>query len=349
MRIVLTAPLEEAVPPKKYGGTELVIGNLCEEFVKLGHDVYLLASGDSQTSAKLIPIIPHSLRSTYTAEEFSRKRDFLKFYYMRIYLEEIQRIKPDVVYNHLGWRLGVFEKFIDAPMFTTIHGPLSSFQERFTYENLPNIKLVSISNNQRRAMPDANWVKTVYNGIELPTFNLKKSKPIAEREYFVFLGRTSPEKGLYEICKLIKQSEFKLKIAAKIDPVDQEYFQQKIKPFVDGSKIEFLGEVGGNDKSALLKDAKALLLWLNWEEPFGLVVVEAMANGTPVIVNKRGSMAELILDGKTGYLVNTLDEMRMRFDQLNHIEPTACRTHVQKKFSSSRMAREYLKLRKSDL
>lgn len=349
MRIVLTAPLEEPVPPQKYGGTELVIGNLCEEFVKLGHDVYLLASGDSHTSAKLVPIIPISLRAAYTAEEFSQKREFLKFYYMRLYLEEIQRLHPDVVYNHLGWRLGVFESFIPSPMYTTIHGPLTSFAERFTYKNSPNIKLVSISNNQRRALPRANWVKTVYNGIQLPEINGPQIPPISARDYFVFLGRISPEKGLHEICQLIRSSPYKLKIAAKIDPIDIEYFEQKVKPLIDGEQIKFIGEVGPEEKSQLLQHAKALLLWLNWEEPFGLVIVESMANGTPVIVNKKGAMAELVFDGKTGYLVNTLEEFRARLDQLDGLDPEQCIAHVEKKFSSTRMAREYLKLRKSDL
>lgn len=168
--------------------------------------------------------------------------------------------------------------------------------------------------------------------------------PAKDRDYFAFLGRTSPEKGLKEIIHMIKKTKYKLKIAAKLDTSDMDYFNAEIKPHIDGKQIEFIGEIGPNEKNEFLGKAKALLLWLNWEEPFGLVVTEAMACGTPVIVNPRGSMPELIKSGQTGFLVNSLDEMQTSLDAVGKINPSDCRTHVEKNFSAQKMTSDYLKL-----
>lgn len=341
MRIVQIAPFEEPVPPKKYGGTELVVYNIVEEMTRLGHEVYLIAAGDSQTSGHLIPIVEKSLRETYSVEEIDTWRNFLKFFKMGEILKKIREINPDIVHNHLNWRLLVFSDFIDCPMYTTIHGPITSIHERYTYAQFPNANYISISNNQRKAMPNINWVKTIYNGIDMKRFEVNEHK---DRDYFAFLGRTSQEKGLREICKMIKKTKYKLKIAAKVDAADKKYFEQEIKPLIDDKQIEFIGEIGPEEKNDFLRNAKALLLWLNWEEPFGLVVTEAMACGTPVIVNKRGSMPELVKDGETGFLVDSLAEMQKCLDQVNGIDPVACREHVANNFSSVIMAKEYLRL-----
>lgn len=341
MRIVQIAPFEEPVPPKKYGGTELVVYNIVEEMTRLGHEVYLIAAGDSTTSAHLIPIVEKSLRQMYGPEELDTWRDFLKFFKMGEILKKVREINPDIVHNHLNWRLLVFSDFIECPMYTTIHGPITSLHERYTYSQFPQANYISISNNQRKAMPELNWVKTIYNGIDLKRFKVNENK---NREYFAFLGRTSQEKGLKEICQTIKKTKYKLKIAAKVDTVDKKYFEQEIKPLIDGKQIEFVGEIGPEEKSDFLRNAKGLLLWLNWEEPFGLVVTEAMACGTPVIVNKRGSMPELVKNGQTGYLVDSLEEMKKRLDEVEAIDPLVCREHVERNFSSSIMAKEYLRL-----
>jgi glycosyltransferase involved in cell wall biosynthesis len=341
MRIVQVAPLEEPVPPAKYGGTELVVYNLCEEMTRMGHEVYLFAAGDSQTSATLIPIIPKSLRNSYSRDQIDTWRDFLKIYHISTVLKLIKEINPDIVHNHYAWRLIQFSDFIDCPMYTTVHGPITSIHERFTYAHYPQANYISISNSQRLAMPELNWVKTIYNGIDTSLFDVAKR---SERDYFAFLGRASPEKGLKEICTMIRQTKFKLKIAAKVDTVDEAYFTQEIKPLIDGKQIEFIGEIGPNEKNEFLRRAKGLLLWLNWEEPFGLVVAEAMACGTPVIANPRGSMPELIVDGVTGYLVNSLDEMRERLSQVSSLSPKTCRQHIEKNFSAHTMAQEYLSL-----
>jgi len=341
MRIVQIAPLEEPVPPVGYGGTELVIYNLTEEMVKRGHEVYLLAAGDSKTSAHLVPIAPLSLRQAYPPDQIEQWRNYLKIYYLAEVLKQIRDIQPDIVYNHQAWRMIPFAEFIDCPMYSTMHGPLSSNHERYTYAHFPKANYVSISNHQRLAMPELNWVKTIYNGIDLQRFPVG---PADKRDYFAFLGRCSPEKGLKEIIQVIKKTNHKLKIAAKIDTVDKAYYTTEIKPYIDGKQIEFIGEIGPDQKSEFLSHAKALLLWLNWEEPFGLVVTEAMACGTPVIVNPRGAMPELIVSGKTGYLVKTLSEMQKRLDDVTKISHQDCRTHVEKHFSAPQMAKEYLAL-----
>ncbi|HEX7017476.1 MAG TPA: glycosyltransferase family 4 protein [Patescibacteria group bacterium] len=340
MRIVQVAPLEEPVPPTKYGGTELVVYNLIEEMVKRGHEVFLIGTGDSQTSAELIPIVPESLRKAYTKDEIDTWRSFLKIFYIPEIIKKIDDLKPDIVHNHYAWRLIQFSDFICCPMYTTAHGPLKSFYERFTFQHHPEANYISISDHQRQALPNINWVKTIYNGIDVSQFQVGPK----ERDYFAFLGRTSPEKGLREIIQLIRQTSFKLKIAAKVDTVDQPYFDQHVKPFIDGEQIEFIGEIGPAEKSNFLKNAKGLLLWLNWEEPFGLVVTEALACGTPVIVNPRGSMPELIIDGQTGYLVNSLEEMQAKLSQVDQLDPLACRRRVEEHFSASKMAEEYLEL-----
>jgi glycosyltransferase involved in cell wall biosynthesis len=341
MRIVHVAPLEEPVPPQKYGGTELVIHNIVEEQVKRGHEVYLLASGDSQTSANLVPVISRSLRALYAPDEIDKWREFLKIYALRDILLRIEKIQPDIVHNHYAWRLMQFAPFIEAPVIHTMHGPLDSFRERYVYERNPSENYVSISDNQRKAMPYLNWVRTVYNGIDMKQFSVPKSK---KPEYFAFLGRTSPEKGLAEIVQMISKTSHTLKIAAKIDTADRSYFEEKVRPFIDGKQIEYIGEIGPPEKAEFLSKAKALLLWLSWEEPFGLVVAEAMAAGTPVIVNKRGSMPELIQSGKTGFLVDSIGEMQTALDKIDTLTAEDCRTHVQKNFSLEKMASDYLDL-----
>jgi glycosyltransferase involved in cell wall biosynthesis len=343
MRIVEIAAIEEKVPPQKYGGTELVVHNVTEGLVEAGHEVLLLASGDSETKAKLVPLLPKSIREMYGPEEIGEWRDYLKVAALADVLNHIQGIKPDIVHNHLNWRMLLFADLIDCPMISTMHGPLSSLRERETYRKHKNANYISISDNQRKAMPELNWVKTVYNGIDLDIFDFQEKKG----DYFAFLGRTSPEKGLEEICRMIRKSDHKLKIAAKVDSVDRAYFESHIKPYIDGDQIEFLGEVDHAGKNELLKNAKALLLWLNWEEPFGLVVPEANACGTPVIVNRRGSMQELVRDGVNGYLVDTLEEMEAKLDNVSDIIPAACREHTRVNFSKEKMVKDYVEVAES--
>ncbi|MBI4136453.1 glycosyltransferase family 4 protein [Candidatus Roizmanbacteria bacterium] len=340
MKIVQIAPIEEPVPPRTYGGTELVIHNLTEELVRRGHDVYLLASGDSSTEGTLVPMTDFALRVKYAnLQELDRKRQYYKYAYPADVIKTINTIRPDIIHNHYSWRILHYSNFMEAPMVSTLHGPLSSFSEERTYRQFENHPYVSISDSQRKSLPDINWVKTVYNGIDMNQFEIGDTNT---RDYFAFLGRASPEKGLFEICTLIKKTNYRLKIAAKIDPVDVAYFYSKIQPLIDGKQIEFIGEINPQEKREFLKRAKALLLWLNWEEPFGLVVVEAMASGTPVIVNNRGSMSELIVDTKTGYLVKSRVHMLKRLHHVEQIDPEDCRKRVEDYFSKERMTDDYL-------
>jgi len=339
MKIALTVTLEEPVPPKKYGGTELVVYNLAEELVRKGHEVYLLGSGDSTTSGHLVPVIEKSIRNMYGPDEIDVWRDYWKMAGAAKMMTHLDEIKPDVIHNHFAWRLIIFENNIAYPMFSTMHGPVTSIKEIQTYTDHKDHPFVSISNNQRKALPNINWAATVYNGLDMKAFPTKLDN---DRDYFAFLGRTSPEKGLAEIIQMIRKTDHKLKIAAKVDSVDKDYFETKVKPFIDGKQIEFLGEVDHTGKVELLSHAKALLLWLNWEEPFGLVVAEAMACGAPVLVNPRGSMPELILDKKTGFLINNIDDMQRKLDSVNTIDPNVCQQHVLDNFSATKMTDDYL-------
>ena len=338
MRIALITSLEQSVPPVKYGGTERVVAELADGLVERGHDVYLLASGDSKTKATLVPVIPRAIRTMYDNRTIDAWREYWKYEGIAQSLLKIKSIKPDIVHNHLAWRFILFEQSIPHLMVSTMHGPLAIERERKTYTDHADHAFVSISNNQRRTIPDLNWIATVYNGIEVERFT-----PSFEgtKDYFAFVGRTSPEKGLAEIVQLILKSPYRLKIAAKVDSVDEGYFKERVEPFVDGKKIEFLGEVGHEQKNELLQGAKALLLWLNWEEPFGLVVPEANACGTPVIVNKRGSMPELIEEGRTGFLVKTQKEMLNRLSEVQTLNRRACRERVEKHFSVTAMVDGY--------
>lgn len=340
MRIVQIAAIEEPVPPKKYGGTELVVSNITEGMVARGHEVFLLAAGDSRTNGHLMPLIPKSLRNTYEGDELEVWRNYYRFSAIADVLDIIRKIKPDVVQNHLTWRMIMFERFIKAPMFTTIHGPITALFERTAYARFSKSNYVSISNNQRKAMPDINWVRTVYNGIDVDAFEFNA----IPEDYFVFLGRISPEKGIGEICKMIKKTSHRLKIGAKIDPVDRKYFETEVKPYIDGEQIEFLGEVDHAQKNILLKNAIAFLHFLSWEEPFGLGIIEANACGTPIIINPRGSMPELIVDKKTGIFVNSIEEMQEQLDHVGKLNREDCRNHVVENFSKDKMVEEYLSL-----
>jgi glycosyltransferase involved in cell wall biosynthesis len=339
MKILQIAAFDEPVPPKKYGGTELVVFNICEGLVAAGHDVHLIASGDSQTSAHLIPIVEKSLRSVFTEKEIPLQRDYYRIYSLVKILEIAKEIKPDVIHNHLSWRIMHFTNYFDCPIFSTMHGPLD-IRVLQTARDVPNSSLVSISNNQRAPGPDLNWAGTVYNGIDVEAFELGTG----DRDYFAFLGRIAPEKGLGEICRMIKKTSHKLKIAAKIDSADLKYYEEEVKPYIDGEQIEYIGEVDHAGKNEFLKGAKGLLLWLTWEEPFGLVVVEANACGTPVLVNPRGSMPELISEGTNGFLVDSLDMMQSRLDDVDTIEPTKCREQVQLHFSKEKMVSDYINI-----
>jgi glycosyltransferase involved in cell wall biosynthesis len=270
--------------------------------------------------------------------------NFYKVTALHEMIKACRELKIDLVHNNLNWRGLMFSDVIDCPMISTIHHiRLQKPGERETYSKFKNANYISISNAQRKSLPDVNWIKTIYNGIDVSTFTFKEQK----QDYFVFLGRISPEKGVAELCQMIQDSPYTLKIAARINEPDRPYYEEKVKPLIDGKKIEYVGEVDLVGKNEIVSNAKALLQWSNWDEPFGLTVVEAMACGTPVVVNDRGAMNEIVENGKTGFVVTTLDEMKEKLAEVGTLSPKASRTRVEEYFSIEKMTSEYIALVKS--
>ncbi len=337
MKIAVLAPLEECVPPKKYGGTELVVYNLVENLKKRGHSVTLFATGDSKTSVKLVPIYPKSIRLLPEAQDY-RFRDALKYIGIGKIIIHLVKEKFDIVHNHIGWRLLPYETIIKTPIITTLHGPLNVPYQQKVYSIYKSSKLISISYSQRKPMPNLNYVANVYNGIDVKIFSFN-DKP---KDYFAFLARMSPEKGPVEAIKIAKKAGVRLIMAAKVDAVDKEYFESKVKPLIDGKQIKFIGEVNHKKKVELLKNSRGLIAPIQWEEPFGLFFVEAMACGAPVIAMRRGSVPEIIVDYKTGYICRSVEEAVRKIKIIDKIDRRICREHVEKNFTTEKMTEGYL-------
>lgn len=338
LKIALVAPFEEPVPPETYGGTERVVFNLAEELVALGHDVTLFASGDSKTSAKLVACVPKSVRTLPESRNPSIRQG-LHLQGLATMLGKINLKNFDIVHNHFGWQLLLFKDFIKAPTVTTLHGILSEPTEKYMHNLSRKEAFISISRSQRLHNTSLRYVATVYNGIRVQRF-IFEAKP---KRYLVFLGRIHPQKGPMQAIKIARQTNHKLIIAAKIDPLEQNYFDTKISPLIDGKQVKFIGEVNHQQKVDLLKNAKAMISPIQWDEPFGITTIESLACGTPVIAINRGSMSELIEDGKVGYLCRNANEMIKRVGDVDNISRRDCRTHVEKYFTASHMTHGYLK------
>ncbi len=341
MRIALLAPFEEPVPPRMYGGTERIVYTLAKEFVELGHDVTLYASGDSQTPAELVACTPRAIRHLAEARD-PTTRQALNLHALATALQDIRDIKYDIIHNHFGWQTLLFNAFLDWPMVTTLHGTLDKAMvptEHKMHNYFREAPFVSISNAQRRHSPKLNYVETVYHGIYPEEFEFNDSPG----DYLAFLGRIHPQKGPVHAIKIAKKTGQKLIIAAKTDPAEFGYLRKRVRPLIDGKQIIFVGEVGHEEKVKLLKNAKALLSPLQWDEPFGITNIEAMACGTPVITTRRGSMPEIIVDGQTGFLCRTQAEMVRAINNINQLDRRACREHVEKNFTARRMAENYIK------
>lgn len=318
----------------------MVVYNLIEQLVKLGHDVTLIGTGDSQTSAKLIPIFERCLRNHTKAEAMSS----FKIVGLGKVLSFLMKNDFDIIHNHIGWRFIPFIEALKKPVVTTLHGPLDIGYQREVYSEYKRENYVSISLNQQKPMADLNIVDNVYNGIDMEGFKFSKGG-----DYFMFLGRMSPEKGPVQAIQVAKKAGVKLLMAAKIDATDKVYYEKEVKPLIDGKQIKYVGEIGHEEKVKLLGGAKALLAPIQWEEPFGLVFIEAMACGTPVMTLDRGSVREIILDKKTGFICKDLDEMVSKIPLLDKIDRELCHVHVSKNFSSVKMANDYLNLYKKVL
>ena len=334
MRIAQVAPLTEAVPPKLYGGTERVVHWLTEELVALGHDVTLFASGDSQTSAKLDATWPKALRLDGAVRDPNALH--------MVMLERVRRKCDDEEFDFLHFHLDYYPFSLfsrqPTPFLTTLHGRLDlpEHQPVFTTFKSP---VISISNAQRRPVPQANWVRTIHHG--LPE-TLLTPQP-AKQEYLAVLGRIAPEKGVDRAIKIAARCGIPLKIAAKVDRADQDYYDELIRPLIENNPlVDFIGEIGDAEKPEFLSGAIGLLVPIDWPEPFGLVMIEAMACGTPVIAYNRGSAAEIIDDGLTGFVVEDETSAVAAVDRLSVLSRVAIRKQFESRFTARRMALDYL-------
>jgi len=330
MKIAQLAPLQESVPPEAYGGTERVVSWLTEELVRRGHDVTLFASGDSQTSARLVPIVPRGLRA-------SGVPDYLPATMLSIGQVFERADEFDLIHSHMDVPAVPFARLVRTPVVFTMHGRLDLPWTRVLFDAYRDVNLVSVSDNQRRLLPRWNWVGTVYNGISLEEYT-PHPRP---GEYLAFLGRISPEKGIEDAIKVAHLANLPLKIAAKVDPVDREYFERKVVPLLDDPLIEYVGEVDQRQKDVFLGQALALIFPIRWPEPFGLVMAEALATGTPVIAGRFGSVPEVIDDGITGFVCDSVEEMALAAERLGELDREECRRRVEARFSALAMAAGY--------
>lgn len=337
MKIAQLAPPWIPVPPYTYGGTELVISWLCDELVRRGHEVTLFASGDSKTKAKLIPVWPTSL---WRANLRTPHAVFSLMYQKLIELQE----NFDIIHDHCEFYTVPYSKFLKPKIITTLHHPLQE-ETIILYKKFPKINFVAISKNQRRQGPGINIVRTVYHGLPLEKYPFNK-RP---KDYLLWLSRIGPDKGIAEAIDIAKLSGEKLIISGNILPQYADYFEFRIKPLIDGKQIQFVGASDFPKKVDLFKNAKAFLFPIKRPEPFGLVVIEAMACGTPVIAFKEGSLPELVENGKTGFLVDSIDQACQSLKKIDQIKRDYCREYVKKNFNLKRMVNRYEKLYKKIL
>lgn len=333
MRIAQIAPLHEAVPPKWYGGTERVVSYLTEALVEMGHDVTLFASGDSQTSAKLAAIWPQALRLDPTIRDAMAPHMLL--------LEEVRRRADefDILHFHIDYYPFPLFSRQPTPYLTTLHGRLDLPELQPIFSAFNTSPVVSISDNQRMPLPQANWLSTVHHG--LPK-NLLTPRPEVTPRYLAFLGRISPEKRVDVAIRIAEQVGLPIKIAAKLDNADRAYYEEKIKPLFALPHVEYIGEIGEAQKAEFLAGAHALLFPIDWPEPFGLVMIEAMACGTPVIAFKRGSVPEVIENGVSGFVVEDELSAIAAVRRLHTLPRENVRKAFEARFSSEVMAQNYL-------
>src|SRR5215831_5803297 len=334
MRIAQVAPLWEEVPPKKYGGTERIVSYLTEELVRLGHDVVLFASGDSVTSAQLESVWPVSFRKTPPRFDPS----VLTLAHVGKVLERSRSF--DIIHNHIGVQAFPLLAASSIPSVTTIH-------DGFTKENLVHFEkhaqlpVVSISNAQRVLSQTIGYHATVHHGLPLGDYPFS-AVPDTARPYLVFLGRMSPEKAPHLAIETARRSGWRLKMAAKIARHEVDYWKKCIEPLVDGDQVQYLGELGHAAKIELISGAAALLFPIQWKEPFGLVMIESLACGTPVLAFRNGSVAEVVRHGHTGFVVTSVEQLVRAIGRISEIDREECRADVRLRFSDDVMARSYL-------
>lgn len=363
MKIAIIAPIEETVPPQKYGGTEWITYHIANGMGKKGHDVHLFAAGNSPHNPhySLIPSVEISIRSLPEYMDNMKLRDTKKLMILTPITKLVNEGNYDIVHNHISWRYLLYADFVKAPVLTTHHMPLIPDYQQLIFREHRKLPHVSISNNQRRDMPELNYIDTVYNGIDIALYPYSEQIPSAD-SHMAFLARMSREKGAVEAAQVAHKLKKRLKVAAKIDSNDKEYFEE-FKQYIDNNLVTFQQELGQQDKNDFLQTARCLLVPIQWEEPFGLMFTEAMACGTPVITYARGSAPEIIRDGVTGYLVNQSEEYKKgdyiikktgaeglyeAAERLYNMPPEqygimrlACRKHVEANFTVDKMVDKY--------
>lgn len=334
MRIAQVAPLWESVPPKLYGGTERIVSYVTEELVAMGHNVTLFASGDSETTARLEAICPQALR--LNTGIFNRDAPLMMLHERGLGSAH----DFDIIHSHLDFTGFPLARRNPVPVVTTLHGRLDLPELEPVYREFSEMPLVSISDAQRRPLPWANWAGTVYHGLprNMYTFHPQPGG------YLAFLGRIAPEKRPDHAIEIAKRTGLPLRIAAKVDNVDRTYFEAEIEPLLNHPLIEFVGEISDAEKDQFIGNAIAVVCPYDWPEPFGLVLIEAFACGTPVIAYRRGSIPEIVDHGVTGFICETIDEMVDAVGQVPLIDRKQCRAAFDERFTADRMARDYVAL-----
>ena len=332
MHIAQIAPLTEAIPPKLYGGTERVVSWLTEELIALGHEVTLFASGDSHTSASLVPVWPKALRLDGSV------RDACALHMMM--LEHVRRRAADFDLLHFHLDYYPFSLFSRqaTPFVTTLHGRLDLPEHQPVFTTFSAIPVVSISDAQRLPLPQAGWVRTIHHGVPAGLLTPQPVKPT----YLAFIGRISPEKAVDRAIRIAQRCGLPLKIAAKVDKVDREYFEERIRPLLASPDVEFIGEISDAEKPTFFSGAIALLAPIDWPEPFGLVAIEAMACGTPVIAFNRGAVPEIVEHGLTGFIVEDEISAVAAVDSLGRLSRKEIRGRFEERFTARRMAEDYV-------
>lgn len=332
VRIAQVAPLYESVPPKYYGGTERVVSYLTEELVKQGHDVTLFASGDSVTAARLVAACRCSLRLDKSCID-----------QMAHHVVEIENVfrnasQFDIIHSHLDYMPFPLARRERTPVLTTVHGRLDLPDLVPLYREFSEMPVVSISDAQREPLPWLNWQGTVYHGLPVNRYTFREEPG----DYLAFLGRISPEKRVDTAIEIAKRTGMNLRIAAKVDRVDREYFSEVIRPLLDHPLVEYVGEIGEGEKDEFLGNAYALLFPIDWPEPFGLVMIEAMACGTPIIARCRGSVPEIMEEGVTGFICDSVEEAVRAVQEVANLTRKRCRHAFEKRFTVTGMAQGYL-------
>jgi glycosyltransferase involved in cell wall biosynthesis len=334
MRIAQVAPLYESVPPRAYGGTERVVSYLTEELVARGHDVTLFASADSVTNARLVAGCPRALRLDSTCHD--------SLAHHVVMLERVARDRDqfDVIHFHTDYLHFSLARRHALPRITTLHGRLDLPELGMLYREFSEEPVVSISKAQQTPLPHARWIETVYHGLPPDLYQPQEKAG----EYLAFLGRVSPEKRLDRAIEIATRLGLVLRVAAKVDHADRDYYVQKIAPLLHNPYVEFIGEIAESEKDEFLGGARALLFPIDWPEPFGLVLIEALACGTPVIAYRRGSVPEIISDGETGFLVENVGQAVAAVKRLPELSRRRCREVFEQRFTVGRMVDDYLKL-----